>query len=86
MTGAVERGVRKSLRKLEPEVRSGGLAVLAVQLARQVDARPDSPTLAQVSKVLHGVLTDLAKFEPVVARSDEVDDLAGRRQARRAAG
>jgi hypothetical protein len=85
--GSVERGVRKSLRKLDPEARTGGLAALALNLAAKIDAGPDSKDLAPLSRALHATLVDLAKLAPSeTEKGDAVDDLQRRREARRSAG
>lgn len=84
--GAQERAVRKDLRRLAPEDRAGGLAAVALNLARKLDE--DDAGLrdtASTSRVLHAVLVTLAGMQEPVMRADPVDELARAREQRRAA-
>ena len=83
--GAQERAVRKDLRRLTPEDRAGGLASVALSLARRLDE--DDAGLrdfASTSRVLHQVLVTLAGMQEPVQRADPVDELAKARERRRA--
>jgi hypothetical protein len=89
--GGVERGVRKALRRVPAEHRTGGLAATALELARAIDYRdsdgdgPDPRDLAALSRELRATLTELARFEAPGAKGGAVDDLKARRQKRRGA-
>jgi hypothetical protein len=83
--GPEERGVRKDLRRVPVEHRSGGLATTALTLARAIDAGPEARDLAALSRELRATLTDLAKFESPGQKGGKVDDLNARRQKRRGA-
>jgi hypothetical protein len=84
--GPEERGVRKDLRRVPAEHRSGGLAATALKLAKAIDAGPEPRDLAALSRELRALLIELAKFEAPGAKGGAVDDLNARRQKRRAAG
>jgi hypothetical protein len=84
--GSEERGVRRDLRRVPVEHRSGGLAVAALTLAKAIDAKPEPRDLAALSRELRATLMELAKFEVPGAKGGAVDDLNARRQKRRAAG
>lgn len=84
--GAQERAVRKDLRRLAPEDRSGGLASVALGLARRLDEGDAGlRDFASTSRVLHQILVTLAGMQEPVARVDPVDELAKARERRRAA-
>ena len=83
MPGAHERAVRRDLRRLPPEDRAGGVAQLALSLARQLDEGEVSVSyLAPVSAQLHAVLLTLAKKQEPAAVLDPVDELAAKRRRR----
>ena len=90
MTGAVERAVRKDLRRLPAADRGCTLAASALTLARlldeadKVDADKRMASAAQAARELRGTMTELMKGAPK-ARSG-IDDLRARRAARAAAG
>jgi hypothetical protein len=83
--GGVERGVRKALRRIPAEHRTGGLAMVALELARSIDAGPDAKELPGLSRELRAALTELARFEAPGAKGGKVDELNARRQKRRGA-
>jgi hypothetical protein len=84
MPGAHERAVRRDLRRLPREDRQGGLASLALELARRLDEGDASlRDLAAVSSQFHAVLLSLAKKQEPAAVLDPVDELARRRRERR---
>jgi hypothetical protein len=88
MVGPEERGVRKDLRRVPPERRSGGLAALALKLARLIDhplAETMPRDIAALARELRATLTELAKFEAPGQKGGAVDDLNARRQKRRGA-
>jgi hypothetical protein len=86
----VELAVRRDLRRLPEQDRSGSLAAAALTLARMLDESgevdPDKrlTAAAQAARELRGTMTELLKGAPK-ARSG-IDDLRARRAARAAAG
>lgn len=81
--GAHERAVHADLRRLPREERQGGLAQLALELARRLDeGELSSRDLAAVSSQFHTVLLTLAKKQEPPAVLDPVDELAKRRARR----
>lgn len=87
--GPHERAVRKDLRRVPPEDRAGGLAQLALNLARRLDeADPSLRDLSAISAQFHAVLQTLAKKQEPAAVLDPIDELekARARRLRDAAG
>ena len=81
--GANERAIRKDLQRLPREDRAGGVASLALQLARRLDEDfLPSRDLAAVSAQMHSVLQTLAKKQEPAAVIDPVDELAAKRRRR----
>ena len=84
MPGANERAVRRDLRRLPAEDRAGGVAQVAIGLAKKLDEEwLSSRDLATLSGQLHAVLLTLAKKQEPAAVLDPVDELARRRRERR---
>ena len=84
MSGAHERAVRADLRRLHPADRRGGVAALALELARRLDeGELSSRDLATVSGQLHAFLLTLSKKQEPAAVLDPVDELARKRRERR---
>jgi hypothetical protein len=88
--GNVERAVRRDLRRLPVDDRSGALAASALTLARLLDQSGDvdpdkrlAPA-AQAARELRSTMTELMKNAPK-ARSG-IDELRSRRAARAASG
>ena len=87
MSGEHERAVKRDLRRVPGADRSGALAHLALELARELDeSELSSRDLAAVSSQYHAVLTALRRLQEPVRVSDPVDDLAQRRRERLADG
>jgi hypothetical protein len=83
--GELEAAVRRDLRQFRPDARRSALAVSALVIARRVDDGPLEPReLAALAGRLESVLEALARMSPPVPVKDGIDDLAGRRAARRA--
>ena len=81
--GPHERAVRKDLARIPAEDRAGGVAQLALNLARRLDG--DDPTLRDLSAVsaqFHAVLLTLAKHQEPAAVLDPIDELAKARRRR----
>lgn len=82
--GEHERAVRRDLRRLPREDRVGGVAQLAIGLARRLDEGGATlRDLAAVSAQYHAALLTLAKRQEPPAVLDPVDELARRRRERR---
>lgn len=81
-TAAVER----DLARLPDQLRTGGLAVAALGIARTLDADCDPRYQSGLVGQLRACLTDLAALAPPEQEeADPVDDLASKRAARRSA-
>ena len=64
-----------------------GLAMMALALAREVDAPTNSATSKSMcASQLRETLDRLRELTPPTEEADELDDLARRRDARRAGG
>lgn len=87
--GAVLRGVEADLReikKLKPELATGGLAMAAKALAREIDKTGNSATSKSMcARALTETLDRLRELAPPKKESDRVDELTAAREARRAA-
>lgn len=78
--------VRADLKALPDAVARGGMAALAVALARKIDDPATGPTSVSMNaRVLERVLENLAKVTPARPDRDVVDDLELKRAERRAA-
>lgn len=83
VSGDHERSVKRDLRRLPREDRSGGLAQLALRLARELDGDDlSSRDLAAVSGQFHAVMQTLGKKQEPAAVLDPVDELARKRRRR----
>lgn len=83
MSGLHERSVRRDLKRLPAEDREGGIASLAVELAKRLDAGDlSSRDLATISGQFHAVLLTLQKKQEPAAVIDPVDELAKKRARR----
>ncbi|MEU1559504.1 hypothetical protein ABZ504_03160 [Streptomyces mirabilis] len=64
---------------------SSGMAAVALDLAKAMDAS-DAPTAKAVAaRELRSIMSDLRKLAPVGEMGDTVDDIAQQREKRRAA-
>jgi hypothetical protein len=84
-----------TLRSIDPILRKGGLAMMALDLARTLDERdPSASAQAAVARELRVALSELASLDARVVpegakettkpEGDKVDELKRRRAARRA--
>lgn len=88
-TGPHVRAVRKDLQRLPREDRLGGLAALALTLARRLDEGDAGlRDTAAISRELHAILQTLAKKQEPAAVLDPINELekARTRRLRDAAG
>jgi hypothetical protein len=84
---SVVAAVQGDLRSLGVKAASSGLAETALALARELDDDSNSATSKSMcAKSMIDVLRELRLIAPPVKESDDIDDLAGRRSARRARG
>lgn len=85
--GEHERAVRRDLRRMPREDRTGATAQLALELAKRLDEGDASlRDLAAVSGQYHAILLTLAKKQEPAAVLDPVDELARKRRERRVGG
>src|SRR6266567_90584 len=100
MSGAVERAVRRDLRRLDKYARDGALAASAVELARLLDLPIDSVgdgkfavetidrrlgAAASATRELRATMGELLR-DVKPETKDGVDELRARRTAREASG
>jgi hypothetical protein len=78
-------GVERDLVSLPGDLSSSGLALCALELARQLDGDGSPTGKASCARALQRTLGELRAMGPV-ARSDTFDEIAARRAARVAKG
>lgn len=74
---SIESGVRKTLSQQGIKEPSTALEMLAIQLAKALDERPDEKTLAAISRELRLTL-DAVRNQPKPAEGDPVAALAAK--------
>jgi hypothetical protein len=90
MSGAVERAVRRDLRRVDKEIRGSALAAGAIRVAQLLDAEPEDTSekrmqaAAQALRQLQAAMGELMRHASRET-TDGIDDLRARRAARRAA-
>lgn len=83
---SVEASVRRdieALAKREPKIASSGRAALALELAREMDAKNSATSKSMCARALEETLERLESMVPPEAKVDAVDQLAAKRAARR---
>lgn len=85
VAGTVTAGVERDLEALPGALGSWGLAMTALELARQMDGDGSAAAKAACGRALAKVLGELREMSPGV-QSDAFDALAQRRAARVAKG
>jgi hypothetical protein len=85
--GPVVAAVKRDLGRLsDPDLADSGLAATALALAAEVDSPKNSATSKSMcAKALMDALTALHAHQPQEVPNDDVDQLAAKRAARRAA-
>ncbi|MGX9921779.1 hypothetical protein ACWIG4_18215 [Streptomyces sp. NPDC002248] len=84
--GAVADATEQELDQLSAYDTAPGQAALALALAQSVDLTPAPTARANAARELRTVLAELRKLAPAGEEGDALDDLAQRREARRARG
>ena len=86
-TGDVAQAVERDLAKAPENVRTSGLALVALALARELDQSGNSATSkSMVARSLLDTMDRLSELIPTESEADGLDDLAKRRELRRAGG
>ena len=86
-TGDVAQAVERDLAKAPESVRTGGLAMLALAMAREIDRPTNSATAKSMcANCLLTTIDRLRDLIPAELEADGLDDLAKRRELRRAGG
>jgi hypothetical protein len=85
--GPVEQGVARDIAAItrrDPDLAEGGLAMAALQLAKELDDPGNSATSKSMcGKTLADTLATLRSLAPPEAKRDSIDDLAAARARRR---
>lgn len=82
---AVADEIASELDDLSARDTSPGMAAVALDLAKAIDAS-DAPTAKAVAaRELRSIMSDLRKLAPVETKGDAVDDVGRKRAERRAA-
>lgn len=84
MDGSALDAVRRDVERLPVEHRDGGLAAVALRLARTLDSDLDPRDEATIGRELRACLTELSKLAPAQPQRDALDELERRRADRRA--
>ena len=86
-TGDVAQAGERDLAKAPENVRTGGLAMLALAMAREIDRPTNSATAKSMcANCLLTTIDRLRDLIPAELEADGLDDLAKRRELRRAGG
>jgi hypothetical protein len=81
---AVADKIAAELDDLHAEETSPGMAAVALDLARAIDATEVPGVKAAVADKLRSIMADLRKLAPADVKGDAVDDVAQQREKRRA--
>ena len=82
--GSVESAVRLDLKGMGKDLEGSGLAAVAVAMAQQIDADNSATSKSMCAKALQDILSQLRALAPARAERDRIDDLADKRNRRRA--
>jgi hypothetical protein len=80
--GQVEASVRREIRGLPADLRTGSLAVTALLLARRLDAGLPAREVAGVAREIRQSIAALMEQAPAKPQGDLVDELRARRAER----
>ena len=81
--GSVEAAVLKDLKGMG-DLGGSGLAAVAVAMAQEIDADNSATSKSMCAKALQDILSQLRVLAPARAERDRIDDLADKRNRRRA--
>ena len=86
-SGEVAQAVERDLSRMPDHLATGGLAMSAIALAREIDDPTNSATSKSMcSRSLLDAIDRLRELTPADQEDDGLDDLTQRREARRAGG
>lgn len=77
--------IADELEDLHADETSPGMAAVALDLARAIDATDVAASKAVAADKLRSIIADLRKLAPVEVKGDAVDDVGRKREERRAA-
>lgn len=83
--GPVERGTRAEIKALGGVQRAPGLAAQAIEAAQAIDETSSARDKATLLNALRATVLAFREVQPSEPEVDALDQLAGRRAARRAA-
>lgn len=76
--------IAEELEDLHADKTSPGMAAVALDLARAIDATDVAASKAVAADKLRAIVADLRRLAPVESKGDAVDDIAQQRAKRRA--
>ena len=82
---AVAEEIIAELEQLHAAETSPGMAAVALDLAKAIDATEVPGAKARAAHELRSIMADLRRLAPVESKGDAVDDIAEQRAKRRAA-
>ena len=82
--GLVEAAVKADLKEMGKPLEGSGLAAVAVAMAQEIDADNSATSKSMCAKALQDILSQLRTLAPAKAERDRIDDLADKRNRRRA--
>jgi hypothetical protein len=77
--------IAEELEDLHANETSPGMAAVALDLAKGIDATDVPGVKAKAAHELRSIMADLRRLAPVESKGDAVDDIAEQRKKRRAA-
>jgi hypothetical protein len=77
--------IAEELEELHADETSPGMAAVALDLAKGIDATDVPGVKAKAAHELRSIMADLRRLAPVESKGDAVDDIAEQRKKRRAA-
>ena len=77
--------IAQEIEDLHADETSPGMAAVALDLARGIDATDVPGVKAKAAHELRSIMADLRRLAPVEVKGDAVDDIAQQRAKRRAA-
>jgi hypothetical protein len=78
----VTEAVEKDLSAMPANLSESGLALSAVELARQLDSDSSATSKSMCARALHAALDRLRELAPPAREADAVDEITARRERR----